>query len=215
MSPPPGAPVGLIATGGDGVASVSFSPPPSDGGSPILSFKVTASTGGLFATGTSSPIVVTGLTNGVLYFFTVTATNDAGEGPASALSNSVVPVGLPGAPTNVSANPGDRQAAVLFTPPASDGGSAVIFYTATASPGPRTAVGGGSPIIVPGLINGTLYTFTVTTTTTVGTGPASAPSNPVVPDRARPDTNPPDESPRPARPVVAVVPGPRPPRPTR
>jgi hypothetical protein len=205
----------VVATGGDGLASVSFSPPASDGGSPILSFKVTSSPGGLSATGASSPIVVTGLTNGVLYFFTVTATNDAGEGPPSVLSNSVVPAGLPGAPTDVSAIAGDRQAVVLFTPPASDGGSAVIFYTATASPGPRTAVSGGSPIIVPGLINGTSYTFTVTTTTIVGTGPASAPSNPVVPDRPRPDTNPPDASPRPAVPGVAVAPGPRPPRPTR
>ena len=39
----------------------------------------------------ASPCTVTGLTNGQSYRFSVTATNSVGEGPASSLSESVVP----------------------------------------------------------------------------------------------------------------------------
>ncbi|HCU07923.1 MAG TPA: hypothetical protein DF480_02955, partial [Clostridiales bacterium] len=45
----------------------------------------------LTATGAASPLVVTGLTNGTAYTFTVTATNSIGTGAASAASDSVTP----------------------------------------------------------------------------------------------------------------------------
>jgi hypothetical protein len=57
---------------------VSCLPPVSDGGSPIVSYTVTSSPGGITATGSSCPILVTGLTDGTKYSFTVTATNAAG-----------------------------------------------------------------------------------------------------------------------------------------
>jgi len=43
------------------------------------------------------------------------------------------------------------------------------------------ASGPASPITVPGLTNGTVYTFTVRATNSYGTGPASAPSAGVKP----------------------------------
>jgi hypothetical protein len=49
----------------------------------------------LTGTGASSPITVTGLSNGTSYTFTVRATNAIGTGPASAASNSVTPVAPP------------------------------------------------------------------------------------------------------------------------
>jgi hypothetical protein len=87
----PGAPTAVTAAAGDGSATVSFSAPADIGDSPITGYTVTSSPGGLTASGASSPITVTGLTNGTAYTFTVVATNGAGNGPASAPSNSVVP----------------------------------------------------------------------------------------------------------------------------
>lgn len=88
----PTAPVIGTATAGGSQASVTFSAPSSDGGSAITGYTVTSSPGGFTATGTGSPLVVMGLTNGVAYTFTVTATNAIGTSVASAASNSVTPV---------------------------------------------------------------------------------------------------------------------------
>ena len=89
----PGAPTIGTATAGDTSATVSFAPPASNGGDPITGYTVTSSPGGLTATGAASPLTVTGLTNGTVYTFTVTATNSAGTGAASTASNSVTPKG--------------------------------------------------------------------------------------------------------------------------
>lgn len=89
---PPDAPTGVFASAGDAQATVSFTAPASSNGSPVTSYTVTASPGGEQASGSSSPITVTGLHNGTGYTFTVTATNVAGPGPASAPSNTVTPM---------------------------------------------------------------------------------------------------------------------------
>ena len=87
----PGAPTIGTATAGDASASVTFTAPTNNGGSAITSYTVTSSPGSLTGTGASSPVTVSGLTNGTAYTFTVTATNGTGTGPASAASNSVTP----------------------------------------------------------------------------------------------------------------------------
>jgi probable HAF family extracellular repeat protein len=122
---------------------------------------------------------------------------------------------VPDAPREVVAEGGDGQATVEFAAPDSDGGSAVLYYTATASPGGRSAGGTGSPITVYGLANGTDYTFTVTATNSIGTGAPSAPSPGVTPAGAdRPGGDPPtDAQPRPAIPSLDAPTGRRPPPP--
>lgn len=89
----PNAPTIGTATGGNAQASVTFTAPTNVGGSAITGYIATArnsSSGALFtATGTASPIVITGLPNENTYTLTVAAINSFGTGPVSAASNSV------------------------------------------------------------------------------------------------------------------------------
>ena len=71
--------------------------------------------GGQTGTGTTSPINVTGLTDGDTYTFTVTATNAVGTGTASGASSPVTPEAtVPGPPTGASATRGNASASVSF-----------------------------------------------------------------------------------------------------
>lgn len=89
----PGAPTIGAATAGNAQASVAFTAPASDGGSPILDYRITSTPGAITATGiASSPGTITGLTNSTSYTFTVAARNAVGYGPESAASNAVTPV---------------------------------------------------------------------------------------------------------------------------
>lgn len=253
-SPPrqPDAPIIGTATASDSQATVTFAPPAYDGGDPVQGYTVTANPGGESATGTGSPVTVFGLTNGVSYTFTVSATNTLGVSAPSAASNAVTPkasqyilftnpgtqqfgssptlnattsLGLtvsfasqspevctitsagrltfvtagtctiqasqpgndavaaaasvahsfavaprvPTAPVVGTVTPGDRQVTVAFSPPLSNGGSAITHYTVTSRAGGHSATGTTSPIIVSGLTNGTVYQFSVTATNAAGT----------------------------------------------
>ena len=88
----PGAPSGVTAAKGNAQATVTWTAP-ADGSSPITGYTVTSSPGGVTASvdGSTTSAVVTGLTNGTSYTFTVTATNVVGTSPASAPSNAVTP----------------------------------------------------------------------------------------------------------------------------
>ena len=263
------APTIGTAVAGDTQASVAFTPPINTGGASIINYTVSVSPPHVApVNGSSSPIVVNGLTNGQAYTFTVTADNAAGVSPPSAASNSITPrsiqtitfanpgprnfgttptliattdaTGLtptftssttavctitsggtltfisagtctinadqagdatylpapqvtnsftvnavvPGAPTIGTATGGNAQATVVFSVPASNGGSAITGYTVTASPGGVTASGAASPVTVTGLANGTSYTFNVRATNGAGTGSPSAASNAVTPNAA-------------------------------
>jgi RHS repeat-associated protein len=89
----------------------------------------------------------------------------------------------PGPPTDVVAQAGAAQAAVSWKPPADTGSSTLTGYEVTAAPGGKTVevAPGTTSTVVNGLEPGTAYTFTVTASNKVGTGPPSKPSDPVVP----------------------------------
>jgi hypothetical protein len=86
----PGAPVIAAAIPGDSLAVIVFSPPASNGGAPVTSYAATCNPGAIAASRSASPITVGGLSNGITYSCSVTATNSAGTGVASATA-SVTP----------------------------------------------------------------------------------------------------------------------------
>lgn len=91
----PRAPTIGTATAGNASASVAFTAPSDIGSAAITSYTVTSTPSSISGTGASSPVTVSGLTNGVSYTFVALATNGAGTGPASAASNSVTPTAPP------------------------------------------------------------------------------------------------------------------------
>jgi len=90
-APPLSAPTGLTAAVGDAQALVSWTAPASNGGTPVTRYRLYQATvpgsqaGAVVTNVTGTSAMVTGLTDGVTYYFTVAAVNAAGhQGPLSA-----------------------------------------------------------------------------------------------------------------------------------
>ncbi len=79
----PDAPTIGTASGSDMQVSIAFTVPASNGGSPITQYTATCNAGNFTGTGSASPVIVSGLTNGMAYTCSVTATNSAGPSNAS------------------------------------------------------------------------------------------------------------------------------------
>ncbi len=81
----PDAPVLTGIQAGNGTATLSFSPPGSNGGAAITIYTAscTSAQPPMTGTGMSSPVTVTELANGIEYTCSIRAANAVGEGPAS------------------------------------------------------------------------------------------------------------------------------------
>jgi len=138
----PSAPIGVSATAGDTQATVTFSAPASNGGTAITGYTVTSNPiGGTDSNAGSTSLshVITGLTNGTPYTFTVTATNADGTGAASTASNSVTPKA---AQTITFNNPGTQNFGTSPTLTATASSGLTVTFSSTTT-GVCTVTSGG------------------------------------------------------------------------
>ena len=189
----PGAPqnVSVVAAGGQAV--VSWTPPASNGGSPIISYSVSAGARSCSYT-VSSPetdsCTITGLTNGSSYTFSVTATNGLGAGSPSAGVPTTV---LFPAPVLTSAVAAKNQITLTWTAPTVTDGK-IVSFTGSASDGHGhtfycSGAKSAKKCTITGLTDLTTYTTSVKATENNG-GTISAPSNTISAAPAEPLTLP-------------------------
>ncbi|MEI8090525.1 MAG: MBG domain-containing protein [Opitutaceae bacterium] len=183
----PGAPTAISAISGNSQATVTFTAPNSDGGATITGYTVTSSpAGGTDSTAGSTSLshVITGLTNGTSYTFTVTATNSIGTGSASAASSAVMPVGAPTISTPTSASVTTTSASLGGNVTATGGASltavGLVYSITTTNSNPQLSGTGvthlaGTPatgvftVSATGLNPGTAYSYAAYATNSQGT----------------------------------------------
>jgi hypothetical protein len=178
----PGSPRILDLVAGDRQVWVSFSAPTS-GNFAITNYTVTASPNGATCTNPADgqfKCLITGLTNGGGYTFTVTATNALGTSIASAASVSAKPSTVPEVPTDVTGV--DKPGAVIVTwsAPSNNGGLSITSYSATAYfngvSTTKVCTSTTTTCTITGLTIGQAYTFKVEAFNGRGSSGYSAPS---------------------------------------
>ncbi|NBR72408.1 MAG: fibronectin type III domain-containing protein, partial [Proteobacteria bacterium] len=110
----PAAPTINSITPGNGSLSVAFTAG-SDGGSAITNYKYTTDGSTWTAAGvTTSPITISGLSNGTAYNVQIKAVNNIGDGTASTIT-AATPYTTPGAPTTTGVTSSNQALSVAFT----------------------------------------------------------------------------------------------------
>ena len=170
----PDAPTIVPESFGDGEVTLEFSPPSFTGGAAITGYQAVATADGggapvVEACETTSPCVVTGLTNGVSYTVTLAAVNSVGVGALSEPSGAVVPAAAPDGVSDLGVAFGDQQLTVSWTGPAALGGGGFDRYEVFIRVAGTTDWGTARQITVitetqsvfESLVNGTEYEFQV------------------------------------------------------
>lgn len=180
LPPLPAKVQGLMPTGGDGKVTFAWS---NVAGATSYNLYWSSSNDGTIPTGATkvagvaSGMTLEGLTNGVTYYFVVTAENIAGEGPVSSLK-SATPAALlqpPTSPTGVSVNAGAGQVTVSWAAPPLAASYNVYYLQSASTPTTASVINGGtkvpaaaSPQVVSGLTAGANYWFIVTAVNAAG-----------------------------------------------
>lgn len=176
------------ATGVSGQVRLAWLVPLSTGGMPITDYVLYRSPNGTSnwtwindGVGTATAHTVTGLSNGVRYYFRVQPRNAIGYGPSSNVP-SAVPANRLTAPRNLSAAPTNRagQIRLSWLAPLSNGGAAVFDYVVQRSPNGSTGwttildgVNLNTSYTVTGLSNGVRYHFRAMARTSLAWSPPS------------------------------------------
>ncbi len=178
----PDAPTNVIAVLGINSASVSWTAPESNGGSPITGYTITpyfgVSSGVPVTVGSVLSRTITGLDGGVSIAFTVLAINSAGSSYASVPSSPVIPTSPIASPPSsvlgVTGVAGNISATIRWEPPVSNGGADITGYKVICVPdnkGGALNIAGPtarSLIITKGIKNAVLTRYTVVALNSVG-----------------------------------------------
>jgi hypothetical protein len=189
-SAPPAIPESVVATNqgsgrafNNGQASVAFSAGSNGGISSDYEVTPSPATSPSSFTGSSSPIIVTGLQSSTQYTYTVKSRNNFGTSVASSASSAVTSTTVPQAPTIGTATGGDTSVSLTFTAGAT-GGSAITNYKYSIDGTTYTALSPAqtsSPLTISGLTNGQSYSFYLKAVNANGDSAASAASNSATP----------------------------------
>jgi hypothetical protein len=155
----PDAPSAPVATDVRSRTAVLKWTPPSDNGAAITKYTVKAA--GFEQVCPTTTCTLSGLTNNVKYVFTVYATNEVGDSPASTASNEIRPDEKPSPPDAPTVKAGDKNMAITWTPAKTEG-SPVKHYNLEISPPPANGIAvknevTGLTYTWPGLTNGVKY----------------------------------------------------------
>jgi hypothetical protein len=184
----PGAPIITSSTQGVSSLSIAFTAPVFNGGLLISRYEyavsINNSTWTTFATATSgtnpptSPVTISGLTNGQPYYVKIRAVNGLGFGPESNVwSTTTTPRTTPDAPTLNSVTRGYRQLTANFSAPAFNGGSDITDYEYSTNGGSTWASMGQTTTAnyaITGLADFTEYNVRVRAANVAGGGAHSS-----------------------------------------
>ena len=181
---PPSEPLDLVATTGNGTIELAWQRPTELGGR-LGGYHVLRG----LAADALEPLAMIGPTEryidndvgmGTTYFYAVLAYNDMFNGTTSKVVR-IKALGLPSAPTDLAAVPGNHTLALSWSAPVEDGGSTLLAYYIYTSP-----TGDGWTFLATvlpttpsykhlGLENGLTYHYRVTAVSIIGEGPPGEP----------------------------------------
>ena len=165
----PSAPTSFTATGGNQQASLSWGASSSDGGSPVLHYRVYEDGSQVAEVDPpTASLVIIALTNGSTHAYGVTAVNAAGESPPASVTGVKIGTAT-GAPTGLSATPGDTQVALSWTAPSNLGGWPVTSYKVYRNGAlAQTVTAPATTATITGLTNGQSSSFEVSAVNAIG-----------------------------------------------
>ena len=176
----PAAPTGVAAVPADTQNSISWN---ASSGADSYNLYWSTTSGVTQANGTlipdvTTPYVHTALTNGIPYYYVVTAANIAGESADSAEVNAtpVAPAAAPTAPGGLTATAGNTQLTLTWSP-VSGATSYNLYWSTTTGVDQSSGIpisGVTSPYVHTGRTNGTTYYYVVTAENASGESEDSA-----------------------------------------
>jgi len=179
----PSAPAISSINRGNTILGVNFTAPVTTGGCPVVNYQYSTNGGATWITrspvATTTPLTITGLTNGTSYWVRLRGVNAAGAGIASAAVNRSPTTTVPESPAISSVVPSNGALTVNFTAPTDNGGATITNYSYSTNGGTtwitRAPASAASPITISGLTNGVQYTIAIRAVNSVGNGVSSAP----------------------------------------